>query len=158
LLIAVNIFFALITYFIAVTYLNVSPGLISALICGILFPALLRTRFTIFRPVGEKGDLSIPLDKLYTGIQKRCYREVDSRQAAYRAVKAQNLAAHTEEAKLISALKKIIAARQVEEERKADEEYLKKLAKVADQEMRRYQLAMFLIDIAGGEEDRLLAQ
>ena len=80
LLVLVNIAFACITFFIARHFLNVESGLATAVVVGVLYPALLRSRFTFFRQVGAKDDpqlnaLSVRMDELYTALQARCYRQ-----------------------------------------------------------------------------------
>lgn len=156
-LVALNVGFALVTYTIATAWLNIGSGPVFALICGMLFLPILRSRFTFFRPVGKK-DISVPLDEMYTAIQTRCLREVDSHQAARRVVEANQLAGQTEEAAFVGALKVVISARQVVVEKERDEGYLEELLQIPDADVRRRRLALFLIDIAGGQADELLSQ
>jgi hypothetical protein len=160
LLILINIVFAGITYLIARLLLNVESGLIVAGVVGALYPVILRSRFTFFRQVGAKDDpqlsaISLKMDELYTKLQARCYREVDSAMAIARRAKALILTAGKTEVQLIKVLKQVIAARQVAAEQQRDEAYLNELLQSAAGEERRYRLAIFLVDIAGNEVNKL---
>jgi hypothetical protein len=160
-LVAVNLAVAPATYAVARQFLNIGSDLILAAVVGMLYPVLLRSRFTFFRPVGSKDDpqlsaLSVHMDTLYSALQERCYRQVDNAVAVRRALKAQRLATRLE-ADLIRAIRQVVAARQLAAEREKDEKYLNDILKVRDEERRRFQIALFLIEIADGKEDRLLS-
>ncbi len=159
-LVAVNLAVAAATYTIARQSLNIGSDLFLAAVVGALYPVLLRSRFTFFRPVGSKDDpqlsaLSVRMDTLYCALQERCYRQVDNAVAVRRTLKAKSLA-NRSEADLIRAIEQVVAARQLAAEREKDEKYLNKLRRVSDQERRQFQIALFLIEIADGKENRLL--
>ena len=140
-LFGVNLLVAVVVYIIARATLNIGPDVFPAFCVGILYPVLLRSRFTFFRPVGDKDDpklssLSLRVDEFYTSLQERCYREVDNAVAVLRTMKARTLAEAYTENQLLHALGQVIAARQVEVAREKDEKYLAELATLIDEGMR----------------------
>jgi hypothetical protein len=162
-LVGINLACALFTYFLARATTNIGPGIIPAIVVGVLYPAILRSRFTFFRKIGDKDDpkldaLSIRLGELYASWQERCYRQVDNAIAVLRSAKAQAVAEKYEEDRIVEVLNRLIASKHLVANREKDAQYLKELLRVPDRdkEMRRFRLAMFLVDIAAGQEDQLL--
>ena len=160
-LVGVNAVVAVVVYVVARNVLNIGPGWFLAFCVGLLFPVLLRSRYTFFRPVGARDDpritdLSIRVDEFYTALQERCYREVDNTLAVSRTLKAAALAEQYAEGPILRALNQVIAARQVATDREKDAKFVEELAAVADEGMRRFRLAVFLLEIAGGQAERLL--
>lgn len=160
-LVGVNAVVAVVVYVIARNVLNIGPGWFLAFCVGLLFPVLLRSRYTFFRPVGAKDDpritdLSIRVDEFYTALQERCYREVDNALAVSRTLRAGALAEQYTEGAILRALNQVVAARQVAADREKDAKYVEELAAVPDESMRRFRLAVFLLEIAGKQTERLL--
>jgi hypothetical protein len=158
---AANVVVAATTYAVSRRWLNIESDLLLAALVGATYPVLLRSKFTVFRPVGSKDDpqlsaLSFRMDSIYGALQERCYRQVDNAVAVRRTLKAQRLAGRSE-AHLVAAIKQVIAARDLPAEREKDEQYVVKLQNSSEEDLRKFQIALFLIDIADGKEDSLLA-
>jgi len=77
-----NLITALIVWFIVHNLLAIEPSLPSALVTGLTFPALLRSRFTLYRSIGaaeteEVNELSLKMDQIYHDLQRALYKEVN---------------------------------------------------------------------------------
>jgi hypothetical protein len=159
LLFLINVLAAGLSYFVARLFLKVESGVATAFIVGFLYPFLLRSKFTFFRAVGAKDSsqldaLSVRMDELYSALQSRCYREVDSVLAIDRRAMATALAERMSEEDLERTLDEVIAARQVSSAREEDEKYLAELMGAPDAQ-RKYLLAVFLVNIAGSRVKEL---
>lgn len=132
--------------------LEVENGLWLAVITGLTFPAILRSRFTFYQPLG-KGDgvdaegFSLTIDSWYRNLQNSCYEEVNSQIAAKRAQTMSRLRHCLKQKEMSEQLSDHIAAEVMSEQRKVHQEQLDEilaLAKPADRERR---LAALMLEI-----------
>lgn len=88
-IILLNILTASGVYAILHFLLGIESTLWLALITGVTFPTILRSRFSFYQPVGKEGldtdRFSVTLNKWYQDLQNACYEEVNSLIAAERA-------------------------------------------------------------------------
>lgn len=88
-IIILNILTANVVYAILRFLFGIESTLWLAIITGVTFPTILRSRFTFYQPVGKDGidteSLSITLNKWYQELQNACYEEVNSLIAGDRA-------------------------------------------------------------------------
>jgi hypothetical protein len=151
-LIGINVVTALIVYIIVRLALKTGDDMSTALLVGLSFPIVLRSRFTYFRAVGAQEDkqldtLSLKLDEAYNKLQDLCWESVDIALADKRARQAEQLAARTPTDELIQRLEYLIAARHIEHLKVRDQKLLEEIKQIPDEKMRKFRLAMMLIDV-----------
>ena len=83
-LLGINALAAMAVYFVIHYVFKFDAGLWTALVVGITFPLILRSRFTLYRQAGAKDEpglteLSLKLDDFYQTLQFSCYREVNAK-------------------------------------------------------------------------------
>lgn len=87
LLVLLNAAFAMLVLFLIYTLFPKADSPLVALAVGLGLPVLVRTRFTVFKPmpgtVGSEG-IAIQLDDLYDRLQRFCRRQIDVALAAER--------------------------------------------------------------------------
>jgi hypothetical protein len=132
--------------------ISVRPTLLSALVTGLTFPMLLRSRFTLYRSIGpaEAGDvdeLSLKMDEIYHSLQRAFYREVNLQLAGARLALSQKIRQSFNADQLAIYLADFIAAERIEAERLAHGRQLEEIAAIEDQTVRHRQLAYLLLDL-----------
>lgn len=133
--------------------LQVESSLWLAVVTGLTFPAILRSRFTLYRPPGQnglpgEGDLALTLDAWYGNLQNRCYEEVNAQIAVARAEMIARLRRCLTEAQLVEHLSDHIAAGLLAESRQLRQNQLAEiqvLPQSADRERRLAVLALELL-------------
>ncbi|MCS7259394.1 MAG: hypothetical protein NZ765_01225 [Anaerolineae bacterium] len=93
-LFALNVLAALFTWGCVHILLGIRPTLLSTLATGLIFPTLLRSRFTLYRtlapPAGEGksviDELSLKMDEIYHSLQSALYKAIDRKLARERVV------------------------------------------------------------------------
>ena len=162
LLIGVNVLTAGVVYAIVRGLFRTEDDLGTAIIVGLSFPLLLRSRFTLFRSVGPKDDngqlstISLKIDEAYTALQNLCWESVDGSLADRRATQAERLAEQVSMRELVDSIEHHIDARRLEANKVRDRERLKTILQIADERKRKYPLALMLIEINPSQAARLL--
>ncbi|HLF26964.1 MAG TPA: hypothetical protein VJG32_11555 [Anaerolineae bacterium] len=161
LLIGVNVGIAISVYVLARTVLGAGDSLGTAILVGVSFPVVLRSRFTFFRAVGPKdGDplntLSLKIDAAYSALQNLCWESVDGALADRRAAHAEQLADRISANVLIDSIEHHVEARRLEAGKTRDRERLSTIQLIQDERKRRYSLALLLIEISPAQASRLL--
>ncbi|MEW5987773.1 MAG: hypothetical protein AB1791_14155 [Chloroflexota bacterium] len=134
--------------------LGVENSLWLALVTGLTFPAILRSRFTLYRPPGQGGnrpgrdDLALTLDAWYSNLQNRCYEEVNAQIAVRRAEVVARLRRCLTEEQLAEHLSDHVAAGLLPEARQLQQSQLAEIQSLplaADRERRLAILALELL-------------
>lgn len=151
-LIAVNLMAASLVYGVVRILLSPGDSLVTAVFVGLSFPLLLRSRFTYFRAVGAKEDerlnaISIKIDEAYGALQNLCWESVDAALADRRAAQAEQLAERLSPEALVKSIEQQLAALRIEANRARDQKRLDAILPLPDEHMRKYRLALLLIDI-----------
>ena len=128
-------------------------GIWTALVVGITFPLVIRSRFTFYRQPGEKDatgltEVSLKIDEFYQTLQDWCYTEVNALLAGERKALAEELKARFTAKQLEKELRELIDAEVMPAKRK---EHQKKLGVILDEyqdSRRQHALALLLIDIS----------
>lgn len=161
LLIGVNVVASAVVYAVIRAVFNVGDNMGTALVVGLSFPILLRSRFTLFRAVGPKDSdelstLSLKIDEAYSALQNLCWESVDDLLADRRATRAEQLAERASFKELIESVEHHIEARRIEAGKQRDRKRLDEIKQLADERMRKYKLALLLIEISPSQATRLL--
>jgi hypothetical protein len=82
-LLAINSISAVLVYAFVRYGLGLNVGLWTALMVGVTFPLILRSRFTLYRQTGKKDEpglteFSLKLDEFYQTLQEWCYTEANA--------------------------------------------------------------------------------
>ena len=147
-----NVTAAVAVWLIVHRVIAVRPTLLSALVTGLTFPMLLRSRFTLYRSLGpaEAGqvdELSLKMDEMYHSLQRAFYREVNLQLAAARLALSQKIRQTFSAEELTSYLADFIQAERLEEERLAHQRQLDEIVAIEDEAVRHRQLAYLLLDL-----------
>lgn len=105
LLISINLAVALGVYLAIIFAHRPLAGFSTAIIVGLTYPVLLRSRFTYFRQVGLHDDhnlttLCLKIDEVYIALQAECLDAVDDMISAIRVHRARKLATRYSEVRL----------------------------------------------------------
>ena len=116
LLISINLAVALGVYLAIIFAHRPLAGFSTAIIVGLTYPVLLRSRFTYFRQVGLHDDhnlttLCLKIDEVYIALQAECLDAVDDMISAIRVHRARKLATRYSEVRLQKALLDLASAR-----------------------------------------------
>ncbi len=161
-LLGINALWAVAIYAIARYVLNLDGGIWMALVIGLIFPTILRSRFTFYRQTGKKEEslteLSLKLDEFYRTLQDWCYTEVNDLLAERLDAQAEAIKQKYTAKELEDRIRNRIAADPMLAKRQEHEQRLEEiLTKHKDDVKRRHHtLALFLIEISTPEGIRAL--
>ncbi|MGC8880473.1 MAG: hypothetical protein ACP5R2_14755 [Anaerolineae bacterium] len=138
--------------------LAVQPTILTTLAVGLTFPALLRSRFTIYRTIapstsnGEQksavDEISLKMDEMYHSLQSAFYKEIDLELARERAALNKQLRETFSAVQIEERLADIILSITIDADREQWQEKLTKIQAIADDSMRHRQLANLLIQLS----------
>lgn len=159
-LVAVNTLSSLIIYLIACGKFSQYGKWEAALLVGIGFPSLIRSRFSLFRAVGayhgesrEPLDvISLELDKAYGTLQKFCMSSIDTSLADERLEQAEKLLELVEQGRftveqIVERIERCIMSRRTDSQENL--EYLNKVKRSYRNDKNKlvYNLGLFLRDL-----------
>ena len=159
-----NIGMALIVWWFIHGLLAVQPTILTTLATGLTFPALLRSRFTLYRTIptadgaaGQTGavdEVSLKMDEMYRGLQSAFYKEIDLRLARERLLLSRQLRETFTAEQLDDHLAGVIGQITIEEDRARLEAKLDAIRAITDDRKRHDQLANLLIHVTDRAELR----
>ncbi len=142
--------------------LAVQPTVLTTLVTGLTFPALLRSRFTVYRTIaaatsdGEQksamDEISFKMDEMYRNLQSALYKEIDLELARERAVLNKQLREVFTAAQIAERLGDIISNITIDADRERWQEKLTNIQNIADEAKRHAQLANLLIQLSDRRE------
>jgi len=158
-----NIGMALIVWWFIHGLLAVQPTILTTLATGLTFPALLRSRFTLYRTIppadgaGQPSavdEVSLKMDEMYRGLQSAFYKEIDLRLARERLLLSRQLRETFTAEQLDDHLAGVIGQITIEEDRARLEAKLDAIRAITDDRKRHDQLANLLIHVTDRAELR----
>ena len=152
-----NILTALLVWWMVHTLLAVQPTLLSALVTGLTFPALLRSRFTLYRSIGSGesdavNELSLKMDEVYQTLQRAFYREVNFQLTKARQALSIQIRKTFTARQLADFLSDFIAHERLPEEQQRHQRQLVEIMAIEDHKTRHRQLANLLLDLKTAAE------
>jgi hypothetical protein len=152
-----NVITATLVWWIIHGLLAVEPSILSALVTGLTFPALLRSRFTLYRSIGptetgEVDELSLKMDQIYQDLQRALYNEVNLHLTTARLELAYAVRQAFNARQLADYLEDFISLERLPAEQRQHQEQLEKIMSIADAQKRHIQLANFLLDLKNEAE------
>jgi hypothetical protein len=152
-LLIVNMATAMIVYAFLRYGLGVQSTLWLALITGLTFPAVLRSRFTFYRPFGSSQSpldatgFSLAIDGWYRKLQSLCYEEVNSQIADARNQRAKRLRDRYTEKQLIELLTDHIDSELMADQKRDHLQQLEDIKSLADAATRKRRLSLLIVDL-----------
>lgn len=152
-LLVINMVTAMLVYAFLRYALGVQSTLWLALITGITFPAILRSRFTFYRPFGsgqsplDTEGFSLAIDGWYRKLQSLCYEEVNSQIADARNEKAKRLRDGYSEKQMIDLLTDHIDAELMADQKQDHLKQLDDIKALPDAATRKRRLALLIVDL-----------
>ena len=152
-----NILTALLVWWVIHSLLAIQPSLLSALITGLTFPALLRSRFTLYRSLstdspGQVDELSLKMDEIYQSLQQAFYREVNLQLTAARLKLSSQIRETFTERALSTYLSDFIVSERLPQERERHRRELEQIMAIEEAKTRHLQLANLLLDLKTTQE------
>jgi hypothetical protein len=157
-LIGLNVFSAVGVYAFLRYALGVQNDIWLAIITGVTFPTILRSRFTFYRPIGKANEqldtdsFSVTIDGWYRTLQDRCYEEINSQIAAANSEVQARLKKCLSESKMIETLEDHIAAEPISDKRVAHESLLAEVRTLKDAAPRKRRLAVLMTELMPGQK------
>lgn len=157
-LVMLNVLSAMGVYAFLRYALGVQSDIWLAIITGVTFPTILRSRFTFYRPIGKAGEqldtdsFSVTVDGWYRTLQDRCYEEINSRIAAANSEVQARLKNCLTDQQMIDALQDHIAAEPMSDKRAMHEQALHEIRGIRDLAMRKRRLAVLMTDLMPEEK------
>jgi len=138
-------------------------GIWTALVVGITFPVVIRSRFTFYRQPEEKEtanltEFSLKVDEFYQTLQGWCLNEVNTRLAEQRKALAEAIKDKFSVKQLEKELRDLIASGVMPEKRQEQEKKLDEILQTLDSARRAQLLALLLIDLSTAESLRRLTR
>ena len=152
-LLLINIFTAMLVYAFLRYALGIENTIWLALITGLTFPAVLRSRFTFYRPFGRASGaldtegFSLAIDGWYRKLQSVCYEEVDSQIADARNQKAKRLRDRYTEKQMIDLLNDHIDSELMIDQQQDHLQQLADIKALADAATRKRRLALLIVNL-----------
>ncbi len=152
-LLVINMLTASVVYAFLRYALNVESTFWLVVITGFTFPAILRSRFTFYRPFGRaQGALdtegfALSLDSWYRNLQSLCYEEVNSQIADARNEKAKRLRDRLDEKQLIETLADHIDSELMADQKQEHFDQLDSIKAIADDVTRKRRLSLLIVDL-----------
>lgn len=157
-----NIGTALLVWWFVHYLLSVQPTVLTTLVTGLTFPALLRSRFTVYRTIAPStsdgegksavDEISLKMDEMYRSLQSAFYKEIDLELARERAALNKQLREAFPAAQIAERLEDIINNITIDADRERLQEKLTNIQNIADETKRHAQLANLLIQLSGRDE------
>lgn len=137
--------------------IGIQPSLLSALVTGLTFPTLLRSRFTLYRSIGsaqadEVNELSLKMDEIYHTLQRALYREVNLQLTNARLELSHKLREIFTARQLADYLADFIEHERLPDEQRKHQRQLEEILAIADGKTRHRQLANLLLDLKTAAE------
>ena len=138
-------------------------GIWTALVVGVTFPVVIRSRFTFYRQPGEKEtanltEFSLKADEIYQTLQGWCLDEVNTLLAEQRKAQAEAIKNKFTVKQLEKELRDLIASGVMPEKRQEQEKKLDEILQTQDNARREQLLALLLIDLSTAESLRHLTR
>jgi hypothetical protein len=152
-LLIINMITAMLVYAFLRYALGVQSTFWLALITGLTFPAILRSRFTFYRPFGssqgalDTAGFSLAIDGWYRKLQSLCYEEVNSQIADARNQKAKRLRDGFSEKQMIDLLTDHIDSELMPDQKRDHLEQLADIRALTDAAARKRRLALLMVDL-----------
>ena len=157
-----NIATAFVVWWFVHRLLAVQPTILTTLVTGLTFPALLRSRFTIYRtiapstgdgePKSAVDEISLKMDEMYRGLQNAFYKEIDLELARERAALNKQLRDVFSAAQIAERLEDIITNITIDADRERLQEKLNTIQAIPEEGRRHVQLANLLIQLSDRAE------
>lgn len=152
-----NVTAAVVVWLVVHNLIGVQPSFVSALVTGLTFPALLRSRFTLYRTIGpaeasEVDELSLKMDEIYHTLQRVLYREVNLQLTNARLELSQHIRQTFTAHELADYLADFIAHERLPDEQRKHQRQLDEIRAIADSKTRYRQLANLLLDLKTAAE------
>ena len=152
-LLIINMITAMLVYAFLRYALGVQSTFWLAVITGLTFPAILRSRFTFYRPFGssqcalDTAGFSLAIDSWYRKLQSLCYEEVNSQIADARNQKAKRLRERFTEKQMIDLLADHIDSELMPDQKRDHLEQLDSIKALADAVTRKRRLSLLIVDL-----------
>jgi hypothetical protein len=134
-------------------------------VVGLVFPTILRSRFTFYRQAGEKTDdqlseFSVKVDEFYRTLQDWCYTEINDLLAEQLDAQADALKKKFTAKELEEKLRNRIVSGPMQDKRREYEGRLEDILEIQkdDPKRRHHALALFYIEISTPENIRKLTR
>ncbi len=162
-LLGLNAFSAVGVYAIVRYVFKFDAGIWTALVVGVTFPVVIRSRFTFYRQPGEKEtanltEFSLKVDEFYQTLQGWCLNEVNTLLAEQRKAQAEAIKNKFSVKQLEKELRDLIASGVMPEKRQEQEKKLDEILQTQDSARREQLLALLLIDLSTDESLRHLTR
>ena len=159
-LLGINALSAIGVYAVVRYVFGLEAGIWTALVVGITFPLVIRSRFTFYRQPGEKDaanltEFSLKIDEFYQTLQDWCYTEVNTLLAEERKALAEEIKGKFTAKQLEKELRDLIAAEPMPAKRTEHEGKLDViLTEYQEAARREHALALLLIDLSTPQKIR----
>jgi len=162
-LLSLNALSAVGVYAIVRYVFKFDAGIWTALVVGVTFPVVIRSRFTFYRQPGEKEtanltEFSLKVDEFYQTLQGWCLDEVNTLLAEQRKALAEAIKKKLSVKQLEKELRDLIASGVMPEKRLEQEKKLDEILQTQDNARREQLLALLLIDLSTAESLRCLTR
>jgi hypothetical protein len=152
-----NLIAAVVVWWVVHGLIGVQPSLLSAVVTGLTFPTLLRSRFTLYRSIGpaqadEVNELSLKMDEIYHTLQRALYREVNLQLTNARLELSHKIRETFTAHQLADYLADFIAHERLPAEQTKHQRQLEEILTIADGKVRHRQLANLLLDLKTAAE------
>jgi hypothetical protein len=152
-LVGLNALSAVGVYAIVRYVFKFDAGIWTALVVGVTFPVVIRSRFTFYRQPGEKEtanltEFSLKVDEFYQALQGFCLNEVNTRLAEQRKALAETIKNRFTVKQLEKELRDLIASGVMPEKRQEQDKKLDEILQIQNNARREQLLALFLIDLS----------
>lgn len=132
--------------------IGIQATILSAVVTGLTFPALLRSRFTLYRSLGpaesdEVDELSLKMDQIYQDLQRALYYEVNLQLTEERQRLSQQIRQSFSARELADYLADFIAHERLPAEKQKHQRSLDKILAIEDGKTRHRQLANLLLEL-----------
>jgi hypothetical protein len=152
-LVGLNALSAVGVYAIVRYVFKFDAGIWTALVVGITFPVVIRSRFTFYRQPGDKAtadltEFSLKVDEFYQTLQGFCLNEVNTLLAEQRKALAEAIKNKFTVKQLEKELRDLIASEVMQDRQQEHDKKLNEILQVQDNARREQLLALLLIDLS----------
>jgi putative effector of murein hydrolase LrgA (UPF0299 family) len=153
LLAVLNIITAIVVWFFIHKVIGVESTLVTALVTGLTFPMLLRSRFTLYRSLNtssgpdQLNEISLKIDEMYQKLQYDMYKEVNLHLTEIRLTLSKRIRDAFTIPQMTTYLDEFIDTERIEAERDKHRNRFNEIIAIADEAKRHRQLANMLIDL-----------
>ncbi len=148
-----NVVTAIVVWVIVHRVIGVEPTILTAVVTGLTFPVILRSRFTIYRTINTSGgsdqlnEVSLKVDEMYQKFQYDLYREVNLHLTELRLALSKQIREAFPAPVLSGYLDEFIETERIDAEREKHRARFTEIMAIADEPKRHRQLANMLIDL-----------